>query len=392
MKLKHTLILILAVLCLGSTAGCGGQPNAGNPGSDANASANLNPKAVAVNTFSGNELTLVSPQRETISSIAVTDNESLWSDNVVFTGKMDGGDGKIPFVYTTYTPEVTIQLHQNGGDQMLRTFDSLGRIAGSRGEPAIAFSEVSYDEYSLNSYLYVGNLDNVGFSTAVYENKDYLNQWILAPLAVDVVDGQPGGVWFTTSGWGVGGPGLFFPVTQGLYYFDITSGSVKEYLSDRESLQGLSPDRTLAASTPSSSYADHDMTITNLMTHWRLTFPLKATSDQGSGLATFAQDNQHAAWLEVGTSPIDEYEYKYVVRVGSLVDGEIEFEIDEKAVAQALQFSDLSNIQPLGWLDSSTLLIQARGSDWKNARIAQLNLADHSLVEFCRGTFIGFIY
>ena len=392
MKLKHTLILILAVLCLGSTAGCGGQPKAGNPGSDAKASANLNPKAVAINTFSDNELTLVNPQRETISSIAVTDNESLWSDNVVFTGKMSGGDGKIPFVYTTYAPEVTIQLHQNGGDQMLRTFDSLGRIAGSRGEPAIAFSEVSYDEYSLNSYLYVGNLDNVGFSTAVYENKDYLNQWILAPLAVDVADGQPGGIWFTNSGWGVGGPGLFFPVTQGLYYFDITSGSVKEYLSDSESLQGLSPNRTLAASTPSSSYADHDMTITNLVTHWRLTFPLKATSDQGSGLATFAQDNQHAAWLEVGTSPIDEYEYKYVVRVGSLVDGEIEFEIDENAVAQALQFSDLSSIQPLGWLDSSTLLIQARGSDWKNARIAQLNLADHSLVEFCRGTFIGFIY
>lgn len=392
MKLKHSITLILAVLCVVSAAGCSGQPNAGNSGPDAKASASLNPKAVAVNTFSGNELTLVNPQRETLSSIAVANSESLWSDNVVFTGKMSGRDEEIPFIFTTFAPEVTIQRHQNGGDQMLRTFNSLGRIAGSRGEPIIAFSEISSDEYSLNSYLYVGNLDNVGFSTAVYENQDYLNQWFLAPLAVDVVDGQAGGVWYTTSGWGVGGPGMFFPITEGLYYFDTTAGSVKEYLSDNESLQGLSPDRTLAASTPSSSYADHDMTITNLVTHWRLTFPLKATSDQGSGLAAFAQDNQHAAWLEVGTSPTDDYAYNFVVRVGSLVDGEIEFEIDDNAVAQALQIRDISSIQPLGWLDSGTLLIQARGGDWKDAGIAQLNLADHSLVEFSRGTFIGFIY
>ena len=199
-------------------------------------------------------------------------------------------------------------------------------------------------------------------------------------------------MWYTTSGWGVGGPGLFFPVTRGLYYFDTASKSVKESLGEDQSLQGLSPDRNMAGSTPSSSYQDHEMTVTNLITHWTLRFPLKATSDQGAGLATFSQDNQHAAWLEVGTSPYDEYEYNFVVRVGSLVDGEIEFEIDESAVAQALQFSDLSYIQPLGWLDSSTLLIQARSSDWENARIAQLNLADHSLVEFCRGTFIGFVY
>jgi hypothetical protein len=295
-------------------------------------------------------------------------------------------------VYTTYTPEVTIQLHQGGSDQVLRTFNSLGGIAGSGGDAVIAFSEVVIGDYSLNSNLYVGSLDSVGFSTAVYENEDYLNQWVLAPLAVDLLDGQPSGVWYTTSGWGVGGPGMFFPVTRGLYYFDSVSASVREFLGEDQSLQGLSPDRSLAAGTSSSSYLDHDMTITNLETNWKLTFPLKATSDLGSGLATFAQDNQHAAWLEVGTSPYDEYDYNSVVRVGSLADGEIEFEIDESAVAQALQFNDLSSIQPLGWLDSSTLLIQAYGSDREAARIAQLNLADHSLAAFYRGTFNGFIY
>jgi len=211
MKRQQPILLILVILCLGSAAGCSGQPSADDPARDSGEFSNLNPKAVAVNTFSGDALTLVSPQRETIGSIAVANSDNLWSDNVVFTGKLDGNSNEIPFVYTTYTPEVTIQLHQGGSDQVLRKFNSLGGIVGSSGEPVIAFSEVVFSDYSLNSNLYVGNLDSVGFSTAVYENEDYLNQWVLTPLAVDLLDGQPSGVWYTTSGWGVGGPGMFFP-------------------------------------------------------------------------------------------------------------------------------------------------------------------------------------
>ena len=172
MKRKHTFILILAILCLGSAAGCSNQPSADGLTRDSSEFSDMNPKAVAVNTFSGDELTLVSPQRETVGSIAVADGDNLWSDNVVFTGKLGGNSNEIPFVYTTYAPEVTIQLHQDGSYQVLRTFNSLGGIAGSRGEPVIAFSEVVFSEYSLNSNLYAGNLDSVGFSTAVYEKED----------------------------------------------------------------------------------------------------------------------------------------------------------------------------------------------------------------------------
>ena len=392
MRLKHTLLICLTILCLGNIAGCSGQPSTDAPIKNNQTAAKLNPKAVVVNPFTGTELYTYSPEQEALGIITVTSTDNLGADNVVFTGKLSNIPNQIPFAYTTYAPQVSVQLHKDGSDQMLRTFNSLGSIAGSGGEQVIAFPEVTYGDYSLDSHLYVGNLDNVGFSTSVYELQDYLNQWVIDPLFVETLDGQPSGVWYTTSGWGVGGPGMFFPVTRGLYYFDTASASVKEYLGDDQSLQGLSPDRTMAGSIPTSSYLDHDMTITNLVTHWMLHFPLKATSDQGSGLVTFAQDNQHAAWLEVGTSPYDEYDYNYVVRVGSLNAGEIEFEIDENAIAQALQFSDLDSIQPLGWLDSSTLLIQARGLDWNDARIAKLNLEDHSLVEFCRGSFIGFIY
>ena len=372
MKRNQLILILLTFLCLGSVAGCCGQPSSDDLGQDSPKSGDFYPQAVVVNNLTGSELTLLDAQGETLDNIPADNSNDLFSDNTIFIRKLGNDASQMPFVYTTYSPQTSIQMHQNGSDQMLRTFDSLGSIAGSRGDQAIAFSEVVNDDYSLNSYLYVGSPDTIGFTTSVYEMEDYLQQWVIAPEAVDTVDGQPSGVWYTTTGWGVGGPGMFFPVTRGLYYFDTASASVKEYLGDDQSLQGLSPDRTMAGSIPTSSYLDHDMTITNLVTHWMLHFPLKATSDQGSGLVTFAQDNQHAAWLEVGTSPYDEYDYNYVVRVGSLNAGEIEFEIDENAVAQALQFSDLDSIQPLGWLDSSTLLIQAHGLDWNDARIAKL--------------------
>ncbi|MDK2980749.1 MAG: hypothetical protein PWQ55_1096 [Chloroflexota bacterium] len=393
MKFKPTFIILLAILCLGSAAGCSGQAGAdGRTQDSAQAAAELNPKAVAVNTYSGSELTLLDPQGEAIGSIPVEDSDALWPDNTVFTGKLDGDAGQLPFVFTTYAPQATIQLHRDGSDQTLRSFESLGSLAGSRGEPAIAFSEATSGEYALMSYLYVGSLDSVGFSTSVYEMKDYLKQWAIAPQAVEVTDGQPSGVWFTNTGWGVGGPGMFFPITEGLYYYDVASGGVKEYLGEDESFQGLSPDRGLAGSIPSSSYADHEMTVTNLLTHWKLTFPLKATSDQGAGSAVFAPDGQHVAWLEVGESPYSDYEYDLLVRVGNLENGEVELEIDENAAMQALGINTVDQLQPLGWLDSDTLLIQVRGLDWSNAMLLQMRLSDRQLTQFGRGAFVSFIY
>jgi hypothetical protein len=392
MKLKNTFITIIAILCLGSAAGCGGQPSTNDATQGGSKIGDLNPRAVVVNNLTGSELNLLDVQGETLGSIPAENSNDLYSSNTIFTGKLEKDASQMPFVFTTYSPQVSIQLHQNGNIQMLRSADSMGGIAGSRGEAAIAFSEVVYGDYSLDSYLYVGNTDKVGFATSVYEMNDYLQQWAIAPEAVDTVDGQPSGVWFTTTGWGVGGPGMFFPVTRGLYYYDAATGGVKEYLGENDSLQGLAPDRSLAGSVPTSSYSKHEMTVNNLLTHWRLTFPLKPTSDQGAGYAVFSPDNLHVAWMEVGQSAYDDYEYDLTVRVGNLETGEVELEIDENAAMLALGINAISQLQPVGWLDADTLLIQVRGLDWSNDMLLQMRLSERQLTQFSRGAFISFVY
>jgi hypothetical protein len=395
MKTKQVFVTLFTLICLGIAAGCSGQStNQTNVEAQKNTqiSANLMPSAVLVNMYNANGLELIGLDQAYLSTISIDNSNDLGADNVVPAGKLISENADIPLVYTTYSPEVAVMLTRDGQTQVLRKFNSLGQIAGSNGQEAIAYSEVAFGDYSLNSFLYVGNLNDIGFSTSVYQMQDYLKQWVLAPLFVEVADGQPSGVWYTTSGWGVGGPGIFFPITQGLYYYDIAAGTSTEYLGTDQSLQGLSPDRTMAGSIASSSYSDHDMTVTNLVTHWTLQFPLRAASDQGSGYATFAPDNQHVAWLEVGTSPYDEYQYNFVVRVGSLSDGNIDFEIDNNAVAQTLQNNDVTYIQPVGWLDADSLLIEAHGSDWQGAAIVRLSLSDHNLYQFSKGAFVNFIY
>ena len=392
MKPKNIFIIIFAILCLVNAAGCGGQPGVNDSIQGSSKAGNLNPQAVVVNNLTGSELNLLDAQGKALGNIPAEDSNDLYSDNTIFTGKLDKDASQMPFVFTTYSTQVSIQLHQNSSDQMLRSIGSIGGIAGSRGETAIAFSEVVYGDYSLDSYLYVGNTDTVGFATSVYEMNDYLQQWAIAPEVVDTVDGQPSGVWFTTTGWGVDGPGMFFPVTRGLYYYDAATGGVKEYLGEDDSLQGLSLDRSLAGSIPSSSYFDHEMTVTNLLTHWRLTFPLKPTSDQGAGYAVFSPDNLHVAWMEVSQSSYSDYDYDLTVRVGNLETGEVEMEIDENAAMLALGINAIDQLQPVGWLDADTLLIQVRGLDWSNAMLLQMRLSEHQLTQFSRGTFVSFIY
>ena len=392
MKRNQLILILLTFLCLGSVAGCCGQPSSDDLGQDSPKSGDFYPQAVVVNNLTGSELTLLDAQGETLDNIPADNSNNLFSDNTIFIRNLGNDASQMPFVYTTYSPQTSIQMHQNGSDQMLRTFDSLGSMAGSRGDQAIAFSEVVNDDYSLNSYLYVGSPDTIGFTTSVYEMEDYLQQWVIAPEAVDTVDGQPSGVWYTTTGWGVGGPGMFFPVTRGLYYFDTASASVKEYLGEDDSLQGLSPDRGLAGSISTSSYGDHPLTVTNLLTHWRLTFPLKPTSDQGAGYAVFSPDDLHVAWMEVGKSSYSDYEYNLIVRVGNLETGEVELEIDENAAMQALGVNAIDQLQPIGWLDNDTLLMQVRGLDWSNAMLLQMRLSERQLTQFSHGAFVSFIY
>jgi hypothetical protein len=382
MKLKTLFTITLALACGLLAAGCG----------HANSTTELIPAAVLVNQNLAESLTIIAPDQKFIANVKIENPGYMSVGDVVPAGKYSKEKANLPLVYAAYAAGAEVKLSQNDQIETLRKLDSLSKIAGSNGQQAIAFADVAYTGSSLKSSLYTANIDNLGLSTPVFQIEDVLQQWALAPLAVEVKDGQPGGVWYTTTGWGVGGPGIVFPITQGLNYFDVQAGSNTEYLSREESLQGLSPDNRLAGSIASSSSGDHAMTVTNLETRWTLKFPLRKESDMGAGYAVFPPNGQYAAWLEAGSSPYDPYQYNYVVRVGNLSEAKVIFEIDAGAAAQTLNADAVTYLRPVGWLVNNSLLIEARGENWEDANIVRLDLNDGKLYQFAGGAFVSFLY
>jgi hypothetical protein len=107
----------------------------------------------------------------------------------------------------------------------------------------------------------------------------------------------------------------------------------------------------------------------------------------------FSPDNRHIAWLEAGGSLIsDPPDFQATVRVGSLVDGTIEAEVDATAAAQVLNLERIAFLKPVGWLDDHSLLLEARSADWEQAYLLRFDLQSQGLALFSPGSFLGFSY
>jgi hypothetical protein len=64
----------------------------------------------------------------------------------------------------------------------------------------------------------------------------------------------------------------------------------------------------------------------------------------------------------------------------------------QTVVAEALGYSLVSQLMPVGWLDSQVLLIEVQQDNWENASLVKLEVATGKLSEFSKGSFVGFGY
>lgn len=313
--------------------------------------------------------------------------------NVHMAGSMSNDESTAPLVYHSWEPAQALTVNDNGTIITLRNSTAFLAMAGAAGQSALVFSEVLIEDNIPHSYLYAGNLDNIGSASAFYDMKDEHFQMALSPVSLKAVAGNPQGVWYTQTAWGIGGPDLIYPITRGLYYFDLTNDENLQYLDVERNFQGISPDMQLAGSIEFDAEGDHSMAITNLNTDQVIQFPLKSSSDRGAGYAVFSPGNQYAAWLEAsGSFVTDPVSFQAVVRIGNLTSGNVDYEVKDTIIAQAIGINSVSFIKPVGWLDSQSLLIEMRGDDWGQVSLVRYNLGDNSLSTFCEGSFAGFTH
>ena len=351
------------------------------------------PSGVLINPGNGTSLKYYDAGGQLKTEIQTPGLSGTDPEDVHLAGQVSEDGSGISLLYHGWEPEQAIMLNQNSEVSSMRKVSGFLAMSGAAGQPAIAFSEIMIDDNLPHSYLYSGTLDDLGSVSYFYDLKDEYTQMALQPVAVKAIDGNSQGVWYTQTAWGIGGVDLIFPITRGLYYFDLTNGNNLLYLDPERNFQGISPNQEKAGSVEFDSDGDRSMSILDLSSGQSTGFSLKSNSDRGAGYAIFSPDSQQAAWLEAGGSFMtDPVSYHSVVRVGNLSNGTVEFEVEDGNAAQYIPGGSVSFMKPVGWLDNQNLLIEVRGEDWGNVYLLRFNLADQSLTLFCEGGFAGFGY
>jgi len=351
------------------------------------------PTGVLVNPHNGIGLKYYDSTGQAIAELKTPGIDNADLATVHIAGNMSSDKNFPPIVFCSWDPDQALRVNSVDSISTLRSTNSFLALVGAAGQDALAFSEVVIENNSPHSYLYAGNFDDLGNASSVYDLNDENTNMALIPVAVDAINGNPQGVWYTKTAWGIGGVDLIYPITSGLYYLDLNSGEIQQFLDSQRNFQGISPDHLMAGSVEFDFDGDRSMMVTQFTSGQTIQFQLNSTSDRGAGFAVFSPDGQYIAWLEAGGSfSTDPTDFKARVRIGDLVGKSILREITSTLIKQTLNRTDISFTKPAGWLDSQSLLIEAWSEDWEQAFLVRLNVTDGSLTPFCEGSFSGFVY
>ena len=209
-------------------------------------------------------------------------------------------------------------------------------------------------------------------------------------MAISMLEDKTLGVWYTTVPYGIGGDIVFEP-RKTLNYLDLSIYQINTYLDMTKGPAGISPDQTWVAYTPSGGNGPMSI-VHNFDFSTAITLPLRPDSDRGSGEAVFSPDNNYIGWKEAGgTITVQPPTFHETIRIAT-VDGNILTEVSDPSLLNVSGFQEIGWVTPVGWLDSQTLALEIRGSDWNNACIVTVKFDGSDLTYIAPGSFVGFLY
>jgi hypothetical protein len=265
----------------------------------------------------------------------------------------------------------------------------LAGLVGVPGEPVIFYIDFLPVESMLHSRFVVGTVDSLPSSTPFLTMESNESRyWI--PIAIQMKDDVPNGLWFTRSAWGIGGD-IVFPYTEGLSFYDLASGTLSEALSPDAQFNSLSTDQTWGAFTTRKE-AGSGLFIFPLKGGEPMLIPCLPESDRGAGNGIFSPSNKYIAWREAQGSVFDET-FQQTIRIAAL-DGQIIREFKDIAFYKTAQLTEKgSTILPVAWLDDESLLVQVTtAGKFGRGMVVKVNVATGELSLFARGFFRGLFY
>jgi hypothetical protein len=314
----------------------------------------------------------------------------LYGDNPSYahlSGRLSNGAQDFSAIFFSWESFSLSLSDLNGVTPLLNT-QNFYMLAGIPSQPYIAFVNLEYADAGLLSYLTIGDPANLPNAPAVMTVLD-TDGYAVRPLAFADDQGQPLGVYYTSVPYGIGGDIVFEP-RRSLRYLDLSTNQSRDILGIGSSPAGLSPDLTWLAYTALFNGPLTISPISDLSNP--ITLPLLPGSDRGAGSAVFSPDNQYIAWKEgSGWMMSETPNFQATIRIAT-TSGAITAQIPDSTLIPLIGNPTTIWIEPVGWLDNGTLLIEVRGDDWEQASLFRVNPDGSGLASLVPGSFMGFIY
>jgi LysM repeat protein len=259
-------------------------------------------------------------------------------------------------------------------------------MAGASGQPVLAYSTLDFEESQPRSRLYAGSLQTLPGASPLFNIADP-DGYMVRPLAVDAEEGSLKGIWYTMAAWGIGGDIVFEP-RKGMKYLDMTNGMLNEILNRDMAAWDVSPDRTWVAYSRISG----PVSVLNQLTGEEFSYPLLPDSNRGAGNACISPDGLYVAWMEgSGWTMAENPDFHATIRIATTAGVHLT-DIPQTAFDNVASSEKISWIQPVGWLDGRTLIVQARFQEWSSAALLRVNFDGSNPLYLATGTFVAFLY
>jgi hypothetical protein len=346
------------------------------------------PSGVLIDTMDDTGITFYNTAGLVITELTTPGLENASPSEIHLAGTVSGPI-MTPLVFHAWDPQSRIKKNINDAISLVANTPDFYAMSGAPGQSVMVYSSVSYNPgyTGITSNLYFGTVDALSGGGGLVYSEPSSESFAAYPLAVNAEGNAPLGFWYSRQMYGIGD--VIFAPQKGLFYYDLASNSVAPVLDETRTPLAISLDHQWFAYN--ARQGDESVNILNISTSAHAAFSLLPTSNSGAGNATFSPDSLQVAWMEASGHPMtDPPDFHSVVRVAR-TDGALVRDVTDANFGAALAAS-VTWVEPVAWLDNSTLLVQVRGANWTDAWVIKLDVNTGGISLFTAGGFMGLYY
>jgi len=346
------------------------------------------PSGVLIDTLDKVGITFYNTTGQVITELKTPGLQYSSPSEVHLAGTVSG-QIMTPLVFHVWDPQSRVLININDAISVMAEAPNYYALSGAPGQSVMVYSVVSYkpDNSGITSNLYFGTLEQLTGGGGLIYSEDNNQSYADFPIAVNAENDVPRGFWFSHQAYGIGD--VIFAPQKGLFYFNQATNSVAPVLDETRNPQGMSQDHIWVASNTFGG--DRSITVLKIGTNTTAYFPILASSSNGAGFVAFSPDDKYVGWMEAsGTLMADVPDFHSVVRIAQ-TNGTLVRDVSDVSFG-AVVGGTVNWIQPVEWLDATTVLVQARGTNQNDAWVMKLNITDGNISLFAPGSYVGLYY